>query len=86
MSEIRSKQNIYFLQPKNILSLTLHNISRLYRLERNLLQEKASQLSTRMLDIEDENNELKEQVTSNYYIQIVFNGINEYFGYSTLSN
>ena len=65
---MRSKQNIYFLQPKNILSLTLHNISRLYRLERNLLQEKASQLSTRMLDIEDEKNELKEQVTSKYYI------------------
>ena len=68
LSEIRSKQNIHFLQPKNILSLTLYNISRLYRLERNLLQEKASQLSTRMLDIEDENNELKEQVTSKYYI------------------
>ena len=61
-------QNKIFIQPKNILSLTLHNISRLYRLERNLLQEKASQLSTRMLDIEDENNELKEQVTSTYYI------------------
>ena len=48
-----------------ILSITFHIYPPFVydRCERNLLQEKASQLSTRLLDIEDENSELREQVT-----------------------
>ena len=72
ISFLKCVQNKIFMSfNQKHCKLTFHNILLLYRFERNLLQEKASQLSTRMLDIEDENNELKEQVTSKYYIYIL---------------